>query len=88
MLTASPYLTQTLASIEAQTYRDHEVLAWDNGSTDGSIDELNRLIPARMPGRVITDRPLSLGLCRAALVANATTELCACIDADDINLPE
>ena len=82
-----PYITETLASIEAQTYRDWEVLAWDNGSTDGTADELRRWIPSRLPGRVVADEPLSLGVSLARLVEQAPTELCARIDADDVNLP-
>ncbi len=80
-----PFLPETLASIESQTYRNWEMLVWDNGSTDGTVEELNRWIPSRLPGRVITGEPLSLGASRAALVEHAATELCACIDADDIN---
>ena len=83
-----PYLTETLASIEAQTYRHWEVLAWDNGSTDETVAELRRWIPSRLPGRVISDRPLSLGHSLARMVEIAETEFCARIDADDINLPE
>lgn len=83
-----PYLPEALASIEAQTYRNWEVLAWDNGSTDGTIAELHKWIPSRLPGRVITDNPLSLGNSLARLVESAQTELCARIDADDINHPE
>jgi glycosyltransferase involved in cell wall biosynthesis len=82
-----PYLPETLASIEAQTYRDWEVLVWDNGSTDGTVAELHKWIPSRLPGRVIDDRPLTLGKARAMLVEMARTELCACVDADDINYP-
>lgn len=83
-----PYLPATLASIEAQTYRDWEIIAWDNGSTDASLDELRRWIPARLPGQVIADRPLEFGASLAAMVELASTEWCARIDADDINLPE
>lgn len=82
-----PYLTETLASIESQTYPHWQILAWDNGSTDGTVEELHRWIPARLPGTVVTDRPLSLGNCLAAMVQHSTTEFCARIDADDINLP-
>lgn len=83
-----PYLPETLASIEAQTWRDWEVLCWDNGSTDGTLAELHRWIPNRIPGRIIEDRPMSLGNSLAALVEAARTELCARIDADDVNYPE
>jgi glycosyltransferase involved in cell wall biosynthesis len=80
-----PYLPETLASIETQTYRNWEVLVWDNGSTDGTLDELRRWIPSRLPGRVIYDNPLGLGNSLAKLVETAQTELCARIDADDVN---
>ncbi len=83
-----PYLTETLASIEAQTYKHWEILVWDNGSTDGTIEELKKWIPARLPGRLIIDRPLDLGESLARMVEICETELCARIDADDINLPE
>jgi glycosyltransferase involved in cell wall biosynthesis len=83
-----PYLQETLASIGAQTYRDSEILVWDNGSTDGTLDELRRWIPSRLPGRIIDDNPLSLGNSLARLVELAQTELCARIDADDINYPD
>jgi glycosyltransferase involved in cell wall biosynthesis len=83
-----PYLSETLASIEAQTYHNYEILAWDNGSTDGTIEELYSWIPGRLPGRVISDNPLSLGSSLAHLVEAAQTELCARIDADDLNYPE
>ena len=83
-----PYLPETLASIEAQTYHDWEVLAWDNGSTDETVKELHSWIPSRLPGRVITGQPLSLGNSLASMVKECKTELCARIDADDVNVPE
>lgn len=83
-----PFLAATLASIAAQTYANHHLLVWDNGSTDGTLEMLRAWIPDRIAGTIVADRPLSLGVSRAALVEMATTELCACIDADDINLPE
>ena len=83
-----PYLTQTLASIEAQTYRNWEILVWENGSTDGTVEELFKWIPSRLPGRIVLGTPFSLGKSRAQLVEAAETELCACIDADDINRPD
>jgi GT2 family glycosyltransferase len=86
---AMPYLPEALASIEAQTYRNWEVLAWDNGSTDGSREELLRWIPGRLPGRVVTDRPSpTVGGALQQMVEECATELCARMDADDTNLPE
>jgi glycosyltransferase involved in cell wall biosynthesis len=82
-----PFLPDTLASIEAQTYRNWEILAWDNNSSDGTLAELHRWIPDRLPGQVISGRPLPLGACLAQLTGMAQTELCARIDGDDINDP-
>lgn len=83
-----PFLPETLASLENQTFQDAEILAWDNGSTDGTIETLKEWIPSRIPGRVITDCPLSLAGSLAALVAEARTEFCARIDADDLAHPD
>lgn len=85
VLNGMPYLPKTLESIEAQTYKDWEVLAWDNGSSDGSVEELRRWIPSRLPGRIVTGKPLPLGLCLAAMVSEADGEYLARIDCDDIN---
>lgn len=80
-----PYLPLTLESITRQTYKHHKIIAWDNGSTDGTLEELKRWIPSRIPGQIVSDRPMPLGRSLAALVEMADTELCARIDADDIN---
>jgi len=87
VLNGMPYLTETLASIEAQTYTNWEILVWDNGSTDGTIEELEKWIPSRLVGRVITGNPQSVGGSLAEMVKICNTEICARIDADDINLP-
>lgn len=83
-----PYLAETLASIEAQTYHNWEVIAWDNGSTDDSLTELRKWIPSRLPGWIICNNPQGLGASLAKMVEMAQTEFCARIDADDVNHPE
>jgi glycosyltransferase involved in cell wall biosynthesis len=87
VLNGMPYLPQTLASIEVQTYRRHTLLVWDNGSTDGTVAELRRWIPSRLRGHIITERPMGLGASLAALVEAAQTEFCARMDADDVSAP-
>jgi glycosyltransferase involved in cell wall biosynthesis len=84
---AIPYLRQTLESMAAQTYSRFTVLAWDDGSSDGTLDELRAWIPSRLPGRIIATPAVGIGTALANLVQQAETELCARIDGDDINEP-
>lgn len=83
-----PYLRETLASVEAQTYRNQKILVWDDCSTDGSLEELQRWIPERIPGRIFSGKSLRLGPALAFLLEQADTELCARIDGDDIAVPD
>ena len=82
-----PYILETLASIEAQTYKNWEILAWDNASDDGTLELLQEWIPARLPGKIVSDNPLPLVKCLDEMIRMTETEYCARIDADDINLP-
>lgn len=88
ILNGMPYLPETLASIESQTYKNWEVLVWDNGSTDGTLEELDKWIPSRLPGKVFTGEPYGVGGSLKRLVEECKTEFCARIDADDINFPD
>jgi glycosyltransferase involved in cell wall biosynthesis len=82
-----PYLPLTLRSVAEQSYAQQEILVWDAGSRDGTFEELRRWIPSRIPGRIVSDKPMRLGRSLAALTEMAGTELCARIDADDICHP-
>jgi glycosyltransferase involved in cell wall biosynthesis len=82
-----PFLPLTLASIANQTYTNHRILAWDDCSNDGTLEELHRWIPDRIPGRIFEGKSLRIGPCLAFLVEQADTELCARIDGDDIAHP-
>src|SRR4051812_48373516 len=81
-----PYLPMTLASIARQTYQNFTVIAWDNGSNDGTLEVLHQWIGPKLPGVLVTDRARGLGASMAAMVEMARTELCAVIHADDINI--
>jgi glycosyltransferase involved in cell wall biosynthesis len=82
-----PYVPLTLESIVNQTYPNHRIIAWDNGSTDGTVELLHEYIPARIQGVVISDSPLRLGPTLAQALLMADTELCAVVHGDDINHP-
>jgi glycosyltransferase involved in cell wall biosynthesis len=81
-----PFLRQTLESISVQTYPYYKVLVWDDCSNDGTLEELQRWIPGRLPGIIHFGQSRRLGPSLAFLVEQADTELCARIDGDDINL--
>jgi len=83
-----PYLTETLASIAAQTFQDFELLVWLVPGTDGTRAELEHWIPLRIPGRIVGEGPLGVGASLHRLVAASEAEFCARIDADDICEPD
>ena len=83
-----PYLPETLRSLREQTHRGAEILVWDNGSTDGTLEELARFVPGEIPGRVVTGRPSTVGGSLRRMVEEVGTEFCARIDADDVCLPD
>ncbi|MBM3121577.1 MAG: glycosyltransferase [Chloroflexi bacterium] len=85
---AATTLDEALASIFSQTFTDFEVVAVDDGSTDGSAERLEawaqvetRLRLLRLPPRGLIEA-LNAGLaaCRAPLIAR--------MDADDRSHPE
>ena len=88
VLNGMPFLSEMLASLEAQSFRNFSTIIWDNGSTDGSVEEAMRWIPSRLPGAIVSGRPLPLHLCRSRMVEEAQTDLCALMDADDVCMPD
>ena len=83
-----PYLGPAVESVLAQTYTDFELVAINDGSTDGSGDVLDAF--ARRDGRVRVlhqdNRGLIASLNRG--VAEARGMLIARMDADDLCLPD
>lgn len=84
---ASRYLRSAMATVQAQTFRDFEVIAVDDGSTDGSKAILEQLAAADSRIRIIS-RPNTgiVGALNDGLAA-ARGEFVARMDADDLALP-
>lgn len=82
---AEAYLAETVSSVLAQTFRDCEIVAVNDGSTDGTRSVLaafgDRL-------RVIDQENRGLPGARNRGVAEARGEWVAFLDADDLWLPE
>ena len=85
---AERYVAQAIESILDQTLGDFEFLILDDGSTDGSLEVLRRYA-SRDPRIRLTSRPnKGVGFTRNELVDQARGEFLACMDADDVALPE
>jgi glycosyltransferase involved in cell wall biosynthesis len=83
-----PYLDEAIRSITEQTFKDFELIAVDDGSTDGTTDLLDRW--SREDSRIIVLRQTNQGqtasLNRAIAVARG--EYLARQDSDDVSEPE
>ncbi|MBI4545416.1 MAG: glycosyltransferase, partial [Gemmatimonadetes bacterium] len=84
---AVEHLSQAIASLEAQIFRDFEVLAVDDGSMDGTFNLLFDW--AQRDGRVRVLRTQWRGLvpALASALSIARAELVARMDADDVADP-
>lgn len=82
-----PFLADTVASLQAQKFRDFDVLISDDHSTDGTAAFLSALGD---PGIRVIRPPSPLGLVEAHrfAVAAATSEFVAITGQDDISEPE
>jgi len=81
------YLTECFDSLAAQTFSDFEVIAVDDGSSDGSgawLDERARVEPRL---RVIHQRNRGLGAARNRGVKRARGEFLTFLDPDDVLPP-
>jgi glycosyltransferase involved in cell wall biosynthesis len=85
---ADETLAQCLASLAAQTLRDHEVVAVDDHSADGSRAILERAARADPRLRVLDNPGCGLVAALNAAAAAAQAPLLARMDADDVSRPD
>jgi glycosyltransferase EpsE len=83
-------IDEAIASLRDQTYRDWELIACDDGSTDGTLARL-RAWQADLGGRMVllvnpANRRLQHSLNRCLAVAGGA--LVARMDGDDVSVPE
>ena len=85
---AERFLAEAVESILAQTLRDFELLALDDGSRDGSAAILDRYASLDPRVRVVRRPHTGLVATLNAGLALARGELIARMDADDVALPQ
>jgi glycosyltransferase involved in cell wall biosynthesis len=81
-------LRACLDSLAAQTLRDHEVIAVDDGSSDGSTGLLRQRQERDSRLRVLRTPPRGIAAALALALASARSSLIARMDADDEAHPE
>jgi glycosyltransferase involved in cell wall biosynthesis len=85
---AETTVARAIASIQAQTLRDWELVIADDGSTDATPEILARVAADDVRVRIITCRHGGVVAAQEAALAQARGELIARMDADDISHPE
>lgn len=84
---AERFVEQTLASAQAQTVRDVQIICVDDGSADGTLELLRRAAAADSRVRVLAQDNAGEGPARDAGLAQATGTWVYFLDADDLMEP-
>lgn len=84
----SELLPTTLPSLLSQTYREFELIAVDDGSTDGSGDFLDRLAKTDSRVKVIHQPNVGVSAARNAALDRASGDYVVFADADDTVCPD
>lgn len=79
-------IAHTLQSVFNQTFQDFEVVVVDDGSTDGSVAEVEKLSDSRI--RLIHQKNAGVAAARNRGIEEAKGDLIAFLDADDEWKPE
>jgi glycosyltransferase involved in cell wall biosynthesis len=85
---AERYLGFTLASVQAQTYRNLEILVVDDGSKDSTVRIIEETARTDNRIRLIRQKNLGVAVARNTALAQSQGEFVAPLDADDIWHPQ
>lgn len=85
---AEAYLAEAVESILSQTFTDFELLAHDDGSTDGSLAILRAFEKKDLRVKISSSENQGIVPTLNALIDSAQAPLLARMDADDVCLPE
>ena len=81
------YLNQCIQSIINQTYKNLEIIFWDNNSADESLKIVSQFVDKRI--KVFkTNKKLDLGTSRNKAIQKSSGDLITFLDVDDWYLPE
>jgi glycosyltransferase involved in cell wall biosynthesis len=83
-----PYVQDALNSVLNQTWRDFEIIVVDGGSTDGTVEYVQKLSSTNERVRLIYQNEGKIGEARNIGIKAANYDWIACLDADDIASPE
>jgi glycosyltransferase involved in cell wall biosynthesis len=84
---AKQYLSSALGSVLGQTFKDFELLLFDDGSVDGSLEIAQAIAAQDSRVDVISEGHRGLVGCLNAGIERARGEFIARMDADDICMP-
>ena len=85
---AQRYLGETIASLQAQTFADFEVICVDDGSTDDSMAILDQVIAQDPRFRVVNQENAGAGAARNKGFTHARGEYAIFLDSDDLFSPK
>ena len=79
------YVAEAVQSVLEQTWRDLELVVVDDGSTDRSVEEVERVADHRV--RILAGPHAGVSAARNQAVASSDSEFVALMDSDDVSCP-